>query len=139
MGEVSTIGLDIAKSAFQIHGVDSDGAVVIRKRMSRAAVMIDSKLQGILVYRSQTIGLSLWIHASEPKTESRPSQLPALSFQAGSTMSLIGPKQTSYPRYLMSALGGKADTEKSARHVAFLPKTDMCGTFHQFWCLEPKM
>ena len=28
MGEVSTIGVDIAKSVFQIHGVDVDGAVV---------------------------------------------------------------------------------------------------------------
>jgi len=36
MGEVSTIGLDIAKSVFQIHGVSSDGEVVIRKRVSRA-------------------------------------------------------------------------------------------------------
>ena len=33
MGEVSTIGLDIAKSVFQVHGVDVDGAVVIRKRV----------------------------------------------------------------------------------------------------------
>jgi transposase len=38
MGEVSTIGLDIAKSVFQVHGVDADGAVVIRKRVSRAKV-----------------------------------------------------------------------------------------------------
>jgi transposase len=35
MGEVSTIGLDIAKSVFQVHGVDVEGAVVIRKRVSR--------------------------------------------------------------------------------------------------------
>ena len=34
MGEVSTIGLDIAKSVFQIHGVDVDGTVVIRRRVS---------------------------------------------------------------------------------------------------------
>jgi transposase len=39
MGEVSTIGLDIAKSVFQVHGVDVDGAVVIRKRISRAKVV----------------------------------------------------------------------------------------------------
>jgi transposase len=39
MGEISTIGLDIAKSVFQIHGVDVDGAVVIRKRVSRAKVL----------------------------------------------------------------------------------------------------
>jgi len=39
MSEVSTIGLDIAKSVFQVHGVDVDGAVVIRKRVSRAKVL----------------------------------------------------------------------------------------------------
>ena len=39
MGEVSTIGLDIAKSVFQVHGVDVGGAVVIRKRISRAKVL----------------------------------------------------------------------------------------------------
>jgi hypothetical protein len=36
MGEVITIGLDIAKSVFQVHGVDVVGAVVICKRISRA-------------------------------------------------------------------------------------------------------
>jgi transposase len=39
MGEVSTIGLDIAKSVFQVHGVDVAGVVVIRKRISRAKVL----------------------------------------------------------------------------------------------------
>jgi transposase len=39
MGEVSTIGLDIAKSVFQVHGVDVDGAVAIRKRITRAKVL----------------------------------------------------------------------------------------------------
>jgi transposase len=39
MGEVITIGLDIAKSVFQVHGVDGSGAVVIRKRVSRAKVL----------------------------------------------------------------------------------------------------
>ena len=39
MGEVSTIGLDIAKSVFQVHGVDGAGAVVMRKRISRAKVL----------------------------------------------------------------------------------------------------
>ena len=39
MGDVSTIGLDIAKSVFQVHGVDVTGAVVIRKRVSRAKVL----------------------------------------------------------------------------------------------------
>jgi transposase len=39
MGEVSTIGLDIAKSVFQVHGVDESGAVVMRKRVSRSQVL----------------------------------------------------------------------------------------------------
>ena len=39
MGEVSTIGLDIAKSIFQVHGVDVGGVVVIRKRISRAKIL----------------------------------------------------------------------------------------------------
>lgn len=39
MGEVSTVGLDIAKSVFQVHGVDFEGAVMIRKRISRAKVV----------------------------------------------------------------------------------------------------
>src|SRR5579864_6289670 len=39
MGEVSTIGLDIAKSVFQVHGVDVDGTVVIRKRISRVKML----------------------------------------------------------------------------------------------------
>jgi transposase len=39
MGKVSTIGLDIAKSVFQVHGVDVDGAVMVRKRVSRVGVL----------------------------------------------------------------------------------------------------
>src|SRR5499426_2317346 len=38
MGEVITIGLDTAKSVFQVH-VDAGGAVVIRKKVSRAKVL----------------------------------------------------------------------------------------------------
>jgi len=39
MGEVSTIGLDIAKSVFQVHGVDDAGVVVMRKRIGRSKVL----------------------------------------------------------------------------------------------------
>jgi transposase len=39
MGEVSTIGLDIAKAVFQVHGVDGAGAVVIHKRISRSKML----------------------------------------------------------------------------------------------------
>lgn len=39
MNEAITIGLDIAKSVFQIHGVDAEGEVVIRKKVSRGKVL----------------------------------------------------------------------------------------------------
>jgi transposase len=39
MGEVSTIGLDIAKLVFQVHGVDGAGAVMIRKRIGCSKVL----------------------------------------------------------------------------------------------------
>ena len=39
MEQVSTIGLDIAKSVFQVHGVDEAGAVVIAKRLRRSQVI----------------------------------------------------------------------------------------------------
>jgi transposase len=34
--QVTTIGLDIAKTVFQVHGVDRHGQVVLRKRLTRA-------------------------------------------------------------------------------------------------------
>jgi len=39
MGNVVTIGLDIAKSVFQVHGVDAAGEIVIRRKLSRGRVM----------------------------------------------------------------------------------------------------
>jgi transposase len=33
MHTVTTIGLDIAKSVFQVHGVDAGGQVVIRRQL----------------------------------------------------------------------------------------------------------
>src|SRR5471032_1875483 len=39
MQEVTTIGLDIAKSVFQVHGVDAIGKVVIRRQLKRRHVL----------------------------------------------------------------------------------------------------
>jgi transposase len=47
MGEVSTIGLDIAKSIFQIHGVDAGGAVVMRKKLLEFFASLPACLVGI--------------------------------------------------------------------------------------------
>ena len=39
MTEVTTIGLDLAKSVFQVHGVDRAGKVVIRRQLKRSQVL----------------------------------------------------------------------------------------------------
>jgi transposase len=39
MQAVKTIGLDIAKSSFQVHGVDADGQVVFRRQLKRRNVL----------------------------------------------------------------------------------------------------
>jgi len=39
MSEVRVIGLDIAKSVFQLHGVDGAGATVLQKRLTRARLL----------------------------------------------------------------------------------------------------
>ena len=37
--QITTIGIDLAKTVFQVHAVDSDGATIIRKRLRRAEVL----------------------------------------------------------------------------------------------------
>ncbi len=39
MGEVSTIGMDLAKNVFQVHGADASGAVLYRKKLRRHQVL----------------------------------------------------------------------------------------------------
>lgn len=39
MEKVTTIGLDIAKSVFQVHGVNADGEVVVRRQLTRARML----------------------------------------------------------------------------------------------------
>ena len=39
MGKIITIGLDIAKNVFQVHGVDAAGAVVVRQKLRRSALL----------------------------------------------------------------------------------------------------
>jgi transposase len=39
MGEVSTIGSDLAKNVFQAHGADASGAVLFRKKLRRHQVL----------------------------------------------------------------------------------------------------
>jgi transposase len=37
--EITTLGIDLAKSVFQLHGVDAEGAIVLQKKLRRGAVL----------------------------------------------------------------------------------------------------
>ena len=39
MQSIMTIGLDIAKSVFQVHGVDAAGQVVMRRQLKRRYIL----------------------------------------------------------------------------------------------------
>src|SRR5262245_18217147 len=39
MSEITTIGLDLARHVFQVHGIDAQGTTVLRNRMRRGQVL----------------------------------------------------------------------------------------------------
>ena len=47
--KIATIGLDLAKTLFQVHGVDSQGHIVVRKQLRRADVPFFAKLEPCVV------------------------------------------------------------------------------------------
>ena len=50
MRTITTIGLDIAKSVFQVHGVDAGGQVIIRRQLKRRYVLaLFQKLPSCLI------------------------------------------------------------------------------------------
>ncbi|MCC5958588.1 MAG: transposase [Rhodobacteraceae bacterium] len=61
MNEITTVGLDLAKNVFQIHAVDSAGAVVIRRQVRRAQVpLFFSRLSPCLVGMEACAGAHFW-------------------------------------------------------------------------------
>ena len=50
MQAITTIGLDIAKSVFQVHGIDAEGNVIVRRQLKRRYVLVFfQKLSSCLV------------------------------------------------------------------------------------------
>ncbi len=48
--DITTLGIDLAKSVFQLHGVDAQGAIVLQKKLRRGAVVkFLSKLEPCLI------------------------------------------------------------------------------------------
>ena len=71
MQSITTIGLDIAKSVFQVHGVDPDGHVVVRRQLKRRYVLaffekLAPCLIGIEAARHPTICRASYGHSATP-------------------------------------------------------------------------
>ncbi|MGA8688367.1 MAG: hypothetical protein WB662_00260, partial [Methyloceanibacter sp.] len=63
MQAVTTLGLDIAKSVFQVHGIDTEGKVIIRHKLKRRYVLaFFQKLPPCLV------GIEACIEKRQPTT-----------------------------------------------------------------------
>ena len=63
--KVTTIGLDLARSVFQVHGVDDDGSVIVIKRLRRKQLKGFSRncqlaLSAWRLVPLPIIGLALW-------------------------------------------------------------------------------
>jgi transposase len=71
--EISTIGLDLAKSVFQVHGVDGSGKVVVRKALRRSQLLpFFRKLSPCLV-GMEACGTSHKLSAAGTSSRSRAS------------------------------------------------------------------
>jgi hypothetical protein len=65
MSEITTIGLDLAKHVFQVHGVDAEGTTVLRRRLRRNQVLDSSAdfraaLSGWKPVQRPTTGRASW-------------------------------------------------------------------------------
>src|SRR5438874_5369514 len=92
MQAITTIGLDIAKSVFQVHGIDAAGQVVMRRQLKRRYVLaFFQKLPACVVgieacasshYWSrelQALGaVHTWLHRPSLRREKSPCQLGAV-------------------------------------------------------------
>lgn len=61
MKEITTVGLDLAKSVFQVHAVNAEGAVVVRRQVKRAQlVLFFSRLRPALIGMEACAGAHYW-------------------------------------------------------------------------------
>ena len=89
MQTIATIGLDIAKSVFQVHGVDAGGQAVIRRQLKRRYVLtffqkLTPCLAGIEACAWHFSAVSYFLQRpdspSDQKTPSEVSHVPVGSF-----------------------------------------------------------
>ena len=79
--DITTLGIDLAKSVFQLHGVDAQGVIVLQKKLRRGAVVkFLSKLEPCLIGIDYTPFQAVWLGARDlvhgPRSEqNHPAQI----------------------------------------------------------------
>lgn len=58
MGEITTIGLDLAKHVFQVHGIDAMGQIMVRRQLRRAELLKFFKKQSPCLVGMEACGTS---------------------------------------------------------------------------------
>jgi transposase len=110
MSNVTTVGIDLAKNSFSVHGVDAAGAVVLRKTVSRA------RLMGLLIEQPPClIGLEACSGAHEWARRLQ---------QVGHTVKLMAPRFVTPYRKNSKNDGNDAEAiceAVSRPHMRFIP------------------
>lgn len=61
MNEIVTVGIDLAKNVFQIHGIDAAGAVVVRRKLRRSQMLaFFASLEPCLIGMEACAGAHFW-------------------------------------------------------------------------------
>jgi transposase len=71
MQTVTTIGLDIAKSVLQVHGIDAAGQVLIRRQLKRRYVLAFFSEAATVSDRYRSLRIITLLVARAPGTRSR--------------------------------------------------------------------
>lgn len=60
--KTTTIGIDLAKDLFQVHGADAEGRVVLRKKLRRSEVLaFFNDQEPCLVGMESCLGAHYWV------------------------------------------------------------------------------
>ena len=72
MSDVTTVGIDLAKNVFSLHGVDAEGAVVLRRSVNRAKLLeLIAQLSPCLIGMEACSGAHDWARRCASRAGSR--------------------------------------------------------------------
>ena len=89
MQSISTIGLDIAKSVFQVHGVDAAGQTVLRRQLRRRHVLaFFQKLSPCLVGIEACASSHHWSRELQARSRTRAAVRTSLAISASKAIAI---------------------------------------------------